>query len=104
TSLLVKSLIDSPPDGAKLLSAVHTVSGYAWTGEAVVRRVSVSVNGGRDWSAATLEARPQRFSWVRWTYAWHAAPGEHVLLSRAEDSADNRQPLRRDPQRLDSYE
>jgi hypothetical protein len=100
----VKSVISYPPSEAKLVSATHPISGYAWTGDGVIRRVQVSVDGGHTWSAAKLETTARRFSWVRWTYAWRANPGEHVLLSRAEDSAGNLQPLARDPERLDSYE
>ncbi len=103
SSVLVKSLIDYPANGAKLLAAVHPISGYAWTGEGLIRRVSVSVDGGRAWNSTTLESTPRPYSWVRWTYRWQATPGDHVLLSRAED-ASGKQPLARDPERLDSYE
>jgi hypothetical protein len=33
------------------------------------------------------------FAWRRWTYSWHATPGEHVLSCRATDAAGNGQPL-----------
>jgi DMSO/TMAO reductase YedYZ molybdopterin-dependent catalytic subunit len=104
TSILVKSLINYPTNEAKLVAAVYPVSGYAWTGDGVIRRVQVSVDGGKIWSAAKLETPVRPFTWVRWSYSWQAQPGEHVLLSRAEDSAGNRQPPARDPERLDSYE
>jgi DMSO/TMAO reductase YedYZ molybdopterin-dependent catalytic subunit len=104
TSILVKSIINYPPNEAKLVAAVHPISGYAWTGDGVVRRVQVSVDGAKAWSEAKLDSAARPFTWVRWTYSWQAAPGEHVLLSRAEDSDGNRQPLARDPERLDSYE
>src|ERR1700730_11675197 len=103
-SVLVKSVINYPPKEAKLVAAVYPISGYAWTGEGVIRRVEVSVDGGRIWSAAKLDTALRPFTWVRWTYSWKAKPGEHLLMSRAEDSAGNRQPLARDPERLDSYE
>ena len=104
TSILVKSIINYPPSDAKLVAAVHAVSGYAWTGDAVIRRVQVSVDGGKVWSGAKLETPARPFAWLRWTYSWKASPGEYVLLSRAEDSTGNRQPLARDPERLDGYE
>jgi hypothetical protein len=100
----VKSLINYPTSEAKLVAAIHPISGYAWTGDGVIRRVQVSVDGGKIWRAAKLETPVRPFTWVRWSYSWQAQPGDHVLLSRAEDSAGNRQPLARDPERLDSYE
>lgn len=104
TSVLVKSVINYPSNEAKLLEAVYPIAGYAWTGEGVVRGVQVSVDGGKSWSAAQLDAPGPPFTWTRWTYSWRASPGDHVLLSRAEDSEGNRQPLARDPERLDGYE
>jgi DMSO/TMAO reductase YedYZ molybdopterin-dependent catalytic subunit len=104
TSVLVKSIISDPPSDAKLVAASQSISGYAWTGDGVIRRVQVSVDGGHSWSAAKLETAARPFSWVRWTYPWQAKPGEYILLSRAEDSAGNQQPLAREPGRLDGYE
>jgi DMSO/TMAO reductase YedYZ molybdopterin-dependent catalytic subunit len=102
--ILVKSMIAYPRDGARLPAAGCIVRGYAWTGEGAVKRVEVSVDGGKVWSAARLEPPAQPFAWARWTWSWQAGPGEHVLLSRAQDSLGNWQPLTRDPERLDSYE
>ena len=104
TSVLVKSVINYPPKEAKLVAAAHPISGYAWTGDGVIRRVEVSVDGGKVWSPAKLETAPRPFNWTRWSFSWQAKPGEHLLMSCAEDSAGNRQPLARDPERLDSYE
>jgi DMSO/TMAO reductase YedYZ molybdopterin-dependent catalytic subunit len=104
TAILVKSVINSPGEGARLLAGVQPVSGYAWTGSGTVRRVEISVDGGSIWRDAKLETPLEPFSWVRWSYAWQATSGNHRLLSRAEDSAGNQQPLARDPDRLDSYE
>ena len=104
TSVLVKSIIGNPPSDAKLLAASQSISGYAWTGDGVIRRVEVSVDGGHTWSAAKLETVPRPLSWVRWSYLWQAKPGDYTLLSRAEDSSGNQQPLAREPGRLDGYE
>ena len=51
-----------------------------------------------------LQSRPKPFSWVRWQYSWAAPAGDHVLMSRAVDDADRRQPLERDRARKDGYE
>ena len=104
TRILVKSMIAYPQNGAKLPAGTCLVKGFAWTGQGLVKHVEVSADGGKSWSAADLEPRPQPFTWIRWRYAWQARPGEQVLLSRARDSAGESQPLERDPGRLDSYE
>jgi hypothetical protein len=104
TGIAVKSAIAWPADQSKLPAARHTVRGFAWTGQGLVRSVEVSADGGRSWAAAQLAQPPKQYTWVRWTYAWAADPGDHVLLSRATDDAGRVQPLTRDPVRKDGYE
>ncbi len=104
TAVLVKSVINYPSKEAKLVAATYQISGYAWTGDGVIRRVDVSVDNGKTWNAAKLDTVPRPYTWARWTYTWRAKPGEHILMSRAEDSSGNRQPLARDSGRQDSYE
>jgi DMSO/TMAO reductase YedYZ molybdopterin-dependent catalytic subunit len=104
SEIAVKSAIAWPADKARLPAARHIVRGFAWAGSARVRAVEVSHDGGRAWNPATLEGLPKAFSWVRWSYAWDARPGDHVLLSRATDESGRQQPLDRDPARKDSYE
>jgi DMSO/TMAO reductase YedYZ molybdopterin-dependent catalytic subunit len=104
SSILVKSVISYPDKNTKLVRGNIPVSGYAWTGDGVIKSVQVSVDGGRRWDTAKLETSPLRFAWVRWTYNWKADSGEHVLMSRAEDSDGKLQPLARDSERLDYYE
>ncbi len=104
SELQVKSAIAWPANGMKLPVGRHEIRGFAWTGGGFVRAVEVSADGGATWNPARLESAPEPFRWARWTCAWSAAPGDHVLLSRATDNAGRRQPLTRDPARKDGYE
>ena len=70
----------------------------------MIRGVEFSSDGGNSWIPAKLESRPKTFSWVQWSYAWPAASGDYVLMSRATDAEGRRQPLTRDPARQDGYE
>ena len=67
--------------------------GRAWSGWAQVERVEVSTDGGATWADAELEPPLGERAWRGWSYAWDAAPGEHVLGSRATDAAGNAQPV-----------
>jgi hypothetical protein len=80
------------------------IRGFAWTGPGLIRSVSLSADGGRRWTPAQFESAPKPFTWVRWKSLWSAAPGDHVLMSRAVDDAGCQQPLARDRSRRDSYE
>jgi DMSO/TMAO reductase YedYZ molybdopterin-dependent catalytic subunit len=77
-----------------LASGPVTIEGRAWSGGAEIERVEVSTDGGKSWSPAELEP-PElgRWAWRRWTFAWHAKPGEHELACRARDAAGDEQPL-----------
>ena len=69
----------------------RVLTGRSWSGAGPIRKVEVSVDGGRHWRAARLEDR--RTAWSRWSYRWPgAAPGDHALLARATDVHGRTQP------------
>lgn len=67
--------------------------GRAWSGWGEVERVEVSTDGGKSFADAKLEEPVSRAAWRGWRFDWEAPPGEHVLCSRASDSAGNVQPV-----------
>ena len=70
------------------------IEGRAWSGQAPITKVDFSSDGGRSWSAATLEAAVSPYAWRRWTYRWDATrPGEYELCAQAGDAAGNVQPV-----------
>ena len=67
--------------------------GRAWSGVASIRMVEISTDGGETWDEATLTGANEPSGWVEWEHPWTPArDGEHVLLSRATDSAGRTQP------------
>jgi DMSO/TMAO reductase YedYZ molybdopterin-dependent catalytic subunit len=104
STIQIKSAIAWPGDGTKLAAGRHSVWGFAWSGTDVIRNVAVSIDGGKNWDAAKLEAAPGPFRWVRWSYSWAASPGDYHLMSRAMDASGNEQPAERDRTRRDYYE
>ena len=67
--------------------------GRAWSGHGEIERVEVSTDGGASFAEAELEPPLGRHAWRGWRLGWDAAAGEHVVSSRATDSAGNVQPL-----------
>lgn len=104
SELQVKSAVAWPNDGMKLPSGRYMVWGFAWSGAQPVRRVVVSLDGGKAWNDTHFENSPERYGWVRWRYDWNARPGDYVVMSRAFDRGGSRQPLIRDSARQDGYE
>jgi hypothetical protein len=97
TSLRVKSVVASPQDGSQVMNGKPvTIRGAAWGGDAgPVTAVEVSLDGGRNWRAATMR-REQRteFGWRLWEYAWTPSrEGYYTILARARDAAGNTQPF-----------
>ncbi|HEX6498929.1 MAG TPA: sulfite oxidase [Micromonosporaceae bacterium] len=69
------------------------VSGRAWSGEAPVVRVEVSVDGGTTWADADVTvADAPGWVWRRWSWPWQAEPGQYRLCARATDAAGRTQP------------
>jgi sulfane dehydrogenase subunit SoxC len=70
-----------------------TLTGRAWSGHAPIERVEVSTDDGATFSDAVLDPPLGPYAWRGWKFEWEATEGEHVLTSRATDSAGNAQPL-----------
>jgi hypothetical protein len=78
----------------RLTEGPCVLRGRAWSGWGPVERVEVSTDGGRTWSAATLEEPVSEFAWRGWWHRWDPpGPGDYELSSRAIDAAGNEQPL-----------
>jgi DMSO/TMAO reductase YedYZ molybdopterin-dependent catalytic subunit len=99
TRMLPRALMVPPGEPDFLTRVRHLrpglleLEGRAWTGSGTIAGVEVSTDGGRTWADAALEpAAGPAWRWRRWTAAWDATPGEHVLCCRARDDAGNVQP------------
>lgn len=89
----VKSVIASPPDGARLAVESQRITGFAWSGTGTIERVDISTDGQRTWSPAKLIRGSGPLAWTRWEYNWTPpGRGSFGLAARATDSAGNTQP------------
>jgi DMSO/TMAO reductase YedYZ molybdopterin-dependent catalytic subunit len=84
----VKSVIADPRPVRALAAGQQLVRGMAWSPHGVAR-VEVSADGGAHWQPATLLDDLGPRSWRQFVWRWEAAPGEHLLASRATDLAGN---------------
>ena len=92
TGMIVKALITSPADSQVLGSERVAVTGVAFAGEDDVKRVDVSVDGGKSYLAATLDPPRGLGAWQRWRFLWRPKPGTYRLLARATDTKGRTQP------------
>lgn len=81
-----KSVITTPSGGQRLLDkGFYNITGLAWSGRGKVKRVDVSVDGGRSWRTARLEGPVLGKCLTRFNIDWVWDGGPCVLQSRAID-------------------
>ena len=90
----VKSVILSPSGGGKIKPGAMDISGIAWTGHGRVKAVDVSVDGGRNWREATLQAPVLSKALTRFRLPWRWDGTPTVIQSRAVDEHGYVQPTR----------
>jgi sulfane dehydrogenase subunit SoxC len=87
----IKSAVALPWGGA-VPAGRQLVRGFAWSPQARIARVDVSVDRGATWRPATLREPNIERAWVRWDFEWDARSGEHAILTRATDALGHTQP------------
>ena len=72
------------------------ISGVAFGGLHAVRRVEVSVDGGKTWVDARFVGPDLgKYAWRQFVLETRLPAGQHVLASRATDAMGNVQPQQR---------
>ncbi|MCW5772679.1 MAG: sulfite dehydrogenase [Rhodospirillaceae bacterium] len=78
----------------------HEMQGFAWSGLGTIKRVDVSVDGGRNWTTAKLQDPVYPKALTRWTmpFDWNGQP--LLVMSRAQDETGYVQPAIADLRRI----
>jgi DMSO/TMAO reductase YedYZ molybdopterin-dependent catalytic subunit len=92
TTQKVKSAFELAWDG-ELPVGKFLLRGRSWSGEGTIKKVDVSVDGGKTFQPARLREPNIDKAWVRWDIDWDVQPGENKLQARATDSAGSTQPI-----------
>jgi sulfane dehydrogenase subunit SoxC len=88
-----KSVITRPSGGQRLPGhGSYEITGLAWTGGGAVRKVEVSVDGGRTYRDAQLQQPLHRYAHTRFRFPWTWRGEEAVLQSRCTDERGEVQP------------
>jgi sulfane dehydrogenase subunit SoxC len=89
----VKSVITMPSGGQKLVGrGYYEITGLAWSGRGKVKRVDVSVDGGRNWQTARLQEPVLTKALTRFRLDWNWDGTPALLQSRAVDETGHVQP------------
>jgi sulfane dehydrogenase subunit SoxC len=88
-----KSVVTNPSPQAPLRHKGHNVlSGLAWSGRGTIRRVDVSIDGGRNWRTARIDGPALEASLTRFYVDFDWQGEELIIQSRAMDSTGYVQP------------
>jgi sulfane dehydrogenase subunit SoxC len=88
-----KSIITRPSGGHRLpATGFCEITGIAWSGRGKIRRVDVSVDGGRSWREAQLQEPILTRALTRFRLPWHWDGQPAVIQSRATDETGYVQP------------
>jgi sulfane dehydrogenase subunit SoxC len=88
-----KSVVTTPSGGQVLLDqGFYNISGLAWSGKGKVKKVDVSVDGGRNWRPARLETPVLSKALTRFNLDWVWDGKPALIQSRATDETGYVQP------------
>ena len=91
-----KSVITTPSGGQVLLDkGFYNITGLAWSGRGKVKKVDVSVDGGRNWRTARLETPVLDRCLTRFSLDWVWDGKPAIVMSRATDETGYVQPSMR---------
>jgi sulfane dehydrogenase subunit SoxC len=88
-----KSVVTTPSGGQVLLDkGFYNITGLAWSGRGKVKKVDVSVDGGRNWRPARLESPVMSKALTRFNVDWVWDGKPAIIQSRATDDTGYVQP------------
>jgi DMSO/TMAO reductase YedYZ molybdopterin-dependent catalytic subunit len=93
STLVVKAQLGSVSDGDVVAPGAHDLVGVAFSGEARIAKVDVTIDGGTTWQAAELDAHDSDYGFRMFRYAWQAKPGKARIGARATDTRGATQPV-----------
>ncbi len=94
TTFPIKSIIARPTDGSMVPRGTQEVVGVAFSGEASIARVELSLDGGASWRPAALEGPGGVGRWQVFRLRFEAQPGTMRAVVRAIDAQGAVQPER----------
>ncbi|SDF84731.1 sulfane dehydrogenase subunit SoxC [Celeribacter baekdonensis] len=93
-AMSVKSVITAPSGQQVIAPGPRQIEGLAWSGRGRIARVELSVDGGRTWTEARLQAPVQPKALTRFSLPWDWHNERAILMSRATDETGDMQPTR----------
>jgi sulfite dehydrogenase len=92
TEMVVNSVVADPIAGTRQRTTGFTIAGVAWDRGHGIKQVEVSLDGGKNWTMATLGKDFGRFSFRAFSFnTLKIEPGNYMVSSRATNNAGETQ-------------
>ena len=92
-----KSVITRPSaDVMTLTKGYVQITGLAWSGGGMIKRVEVSTDGGKSWKDAKIQGPVHTKAHTRFTFDWAWDGEETVIMSRCTDDQGEIQPTQKE--------
>lgn len=88
-----KSIIVDPHLGKKINPGENIISGIAWSGDALIKKVEISYDSGKKWINCPFENK-DKSNMVRFQQKFEWSGEELIIQSRCKDSRNYTQPSR----------
>lgn len=86
-TIKLTSRIDSPGHYQSLSGKEHLFKGIAYGGPETIKKVEISLDGGKTWDSAPHELPLSPYTWVVWYYNWSPPKaGAYQVAVRAVDA------------------
>lgn len=93
TTMPVKSIIGRPEEDGRAAIGVQEIAGVAFSGDAAIAKVEISLDLGKSWKPATLEGESGVGRWQVFRHLFEQkTAGRVTALARATDRKNNVQP------------
>lgn len=93
TTFPVKSIIARPAEGGRASLGAQEIAGCAFSGDAPIAKVEITIDGGATWTPAKLTGEPGVGRWQIFTHRFdQKTPGRVTARARATDAKGNAQP------------
>ena len=96
-----KSVVTFPsPENPLSEKGLHQLRGLAWSGRGKIKRVDVSIDGGKNWNTADIHGPILNKSLTRFTMPFHWSGDQMLVQARAIDETGYVQPTIKELQKV----
>lgn len=93
TEMVVNSMITTQHPGDEVKAGKNlNLRGFAWDGGHGIKKVELSIDEGKTWSAVELGKDMGKYAWREFSYKYKPTKGKNIVMVKATNNIDMSQP------------